>query len=83
LKDEKLRRDPTCQACGEKFEDYRNVELSHVRSKGAGGAFRDDSPGNTVLMHAAANRDQGSMDLETYLRTKWKIEICKNVLGTV
>lgn len=69
----KTRRDP-CAACGEPFTDYRDIELSHVHGKGIGGAFRDDS--KTVLMHARANREQGSMDLETYLKTKWKPEHC-------
>jgi 5-methylcytosine-specific restriction endonuclease McrA len=71
-----LAADPTCAACGRKFDDYRDVELSHKTGKGIGGAFRDDSMKNLTLLCTAANRDQGSMDLETYLREKWKPKIC-------
>lgn len=71
-----LQNGHTCAACHEPFDDYREVELAHRISKGSGGWKRDDSDGNLVLMHKTANRDQGSMDLKTYLATKWKPEIC-------
>ncbi len=76
-KDDLLRAGTPCAACHEQFTDYRDAELAHIRGKGLGGAFRDDSDKNTTLLHYAANRDQGSMELETYLATKWKSEICK------
>jgi hypothetical protein len=71
-----LKAWPFCHACKQKFEDYRDIELSHRTGKGMGGAFRNDAMDNLVLMHMAANRDQGSMDLDIYLREKWKPEIC-------
>lgn len=75
-----LRADPTCFACGGKFTDYNEVELSHRISKGMGGSKRDDRMENLVLLHKSANRDQGSMDLDTYLATKWKREVCEREL---
>lgn len=65
-----------CQACQKGFDDYRQVELAHRSGKGNGGAFRDDSDANTTLLHFGANRAQGSMPLDVYIREKWKPEHC-------
>src|SRR5208282_647737 len=65
-KDFLLKIGVPCAACGEKFEDYREVELAHRFSKGMGGFKRQDSDDNTVLLHRGANREQGSMDLHDY-----------------
>ena len=78
-KDWLLQNGGRCAACGEAFDDYRQVELAHMESKGVGGWKRQDADFNLVLMHKTTNRDQGSMDLQTYLNTKWKPEICKGV----
>ncbi len=59
------------------MKTLRATERCPIHGQGLGGAFRDDSDKNTTLLHYAANRDQGSMELETYLATKWKSEICK------
>src|SRR6266567_7607011 len=69
-KNAKLRSGEPCAVCGQKFTDYRDAELSHRTGKGMGGAFRNDAMSNLVLLHTAANRDQGSMTLEDYLATK-------------
>lgn len=58
---------PFCAGCGEKFEDYREVELGHKVSKGMGGGRRDDSWSNLVLLHRDENREQGSRTLADYL----------------
>ena len=71
-----LNENPVCAACGKTFDDYRDVELSHKVSKGLGGSKHDDRIANLSLLHRNANRDQGSMDLDVYLREKWKPEIC-------
>lgn len=76
-KDSLLRAGTLCAACGEKFSDYRDVELAHIHGKGLGGAFRDDGDRNTTLMHMKANRIQGGMDLAAYLKI-WKPEHCTN-----
>jgi len=75
-KDILLKENPTCAACGERFTDYRQVELAHRKSKGIGGGKIDDSWRNLTLLHFGANRAQGSMDLEVYLRDFWKPEHC-------
>jgi hypothetical protein len=62
-----LRENPVCVACNVQFTDYSEVELSHIESCGIGGAFRDDSMKNLVLMHADENREQGSRSLADYL----------------
>jgi 5-methylcytosine-specific restriction endonuclease McrA len=72
-----LNENPVCTACGRTFDDYRDVELSHKVSKGLGGSKHDDRILNLTLLHRNANRDQGSQDLETYLKEKWKPEICE------
>lgn len=76
-KDELIRRDPTCIACGQQFSDYSEIELAHKESKGNGGFKRNDAAENLALMHKGANRAQGSMDLVTYMTTAWKPEHCK------
>lgn len=73
-KDAMLRTDPTCCACGQKFAEYSDVELAHVYGKGAGAFKRDDR--YVKLMHTRANRIQGSVDLESYLKNHWKPEHC-------
>lgn len=75
-KDGLLRQGVRCAACGEGFADYRDVELAHLSGKGMSGAFHNDSLANLTLMHQRANREQGSMDLQSYLRDKWKPEHC-------
>lgn len=67
-----LKRDPVCAACGRTFDDYRDVELAHVESKGMGGGKHDDRWENLVLMHLEENREQGSRSLSDYLA--WRIE---------
>lgn len=71
-----IRKYPVCRACGLTFTDYDEIELAHIESKGMGGFKRDDSMGNLTLLHKAANRDQGSMELNVYLDTKWTPKIC-------
>jgi 5-methylcytosine-specific restriction endonuclease McrA len=75
-KDQIIRKNPVCVACGEKFVDYYGIELSHREAKGMGGARRNDAWTNLVLMHAGANRQQGSVDLPIYLAQMWKPEHC-------
>ena len=75
-KDKLLRDGVVCAACGEKFNDYRDVELSHKYPKGIGGFKRDDRMENLTLLHARSNREQGSMELTIYLRDYWKPEHC-------
>jgi hypothetical protein len=69
-----LKKDPVCAACGQLFDDYRDVELAHVKAKGLGGGKHDDRWENLVLMHRDENREQGSRSLNDYLR--WRIEKC-------
>lgn len=76
-KEKLLGRGDTCVGCHQAFDDYREVELCHRESKGAGGWKRDDSDPNLVLGHKALNRDQGSMPMDVYLREKYKPEICR------
>lgn len=75
-KDSLLRQGKTCEACHEPFTDYRDVDLAHWQAKGAGGAFHNDAMSNLTLLHSRANMECGSMDLQTYLDTKWKPEHC-------
>lgn len=75
-KDKLLRRGERCACCGEAFDDYREVELAHIESKGSGGWKRQDADSNLTLMHKSANRIQGSMSLEAYLAV-WKPDHCK------
>jgi len=72
-----LRRGEVCVGCDEGFDDYREVELAHRKSKGFNGWKRDDSDPNLCLAHKALNRDCGSMDLDLYLATKYTEEVCK------
>ena len=71
-KDKLLKSDPVCAACGKVFDDYRDVELAHINSKGMNGWKTDDSWSNLCLMHRDENREQGSRPLLDYLR--WRIE---------
>lgn len=77
FKDSRLEKGDPCYACHEPFDDYRDVETSHVESKGFNGWKRDDSDPNLVLMHKGANRAQGSMPLDVYLKEFWKPEHCR------
>jgi hypothetical protein len=63
-----LREGKTCRACGLEFDDYTGVELAHDQPKGFNGWKRDDSDGNTFLLHTETNRDQGSRSWGDYLR---------------
>jgi hypothetical protein len=76
VKDQLLATGTRCAACGNEFADYRDAELAHRKSKGMNGWKRDDSLPNLTLLHVTANRDQGSMDLDIYLATKWKLGVC-------
>lgn len=75
-KDYLLKIGTRCAACGEVFDDYREVELAHIECKGNGGFKRNDADSNTTLLHKSANRAQGSLDLETYMASYWKPEHC-------
>ena len=75
-----LETHPYCEACGKKFEFLWEAELSHRTGKGIGGGQEDSRITNLVLLCRATNRDQGSMDLDLYLKTKWKPEICRGSL---
>lgn len=76
-KDKLLTEHPYCAACGERFRYTWEAELSHKISKGMNGGKEDSRMSNLVLLHKSANREQGSMDLEIYLREKWKPESCQ------
>lgn len=65
-KDSLLRQGKPCRACGVEFDDYSDVELAHDEPKGFNGWKRDDSDGNTFLLHTVTNRDQGSRSWEDY-----------------
>lgn len=67
VKDQKLRAGEQCAACDQRFADYNDVELAHVKSKGFNGHKRDDAVENLILMHKEENREQGSRSLEDYL----------------
>jgi len=75
-KDQILRQGVKCQACGEGFQDYRDVELAHRQAKGLGGAFHDSRLSNLTLLHARANRECGSLDIQDYIANRWKPEHC-------
>ena len=79
-KDYLLKVKTPCAACGEQFDDYREVELAHRESKGMSGWKRNDADTNTTLLHKGANRAQGSLDLDLYLRDYWKPEHCRGEL---
>lgn len=70
-KDQLIKQDPTCIACGEGFTTYEEIELAHKESKGSGGFKHDDRWPNLALMHRIGNRRQGSMPLDLFL------ELCK------
>lgn len=78
-----LERGTPCAACHETFDDFREVELAHIESKGSAGWKRNDDLSNLVLMHKSANRAQGSLSLEIYLTQYWKPEHCQPQLSTV
>lgn len=77
-KNKLLQDHPYCAACGKRFNFVWEAELGHIASKGMQGWKEDSRMSNLVLLHKAANWDQGSMDLEAYLREKWKPEICRS-----
>ena len=55
-----LMKDPVCWICGERFDDYGEVELEHKEPKGIGGGRRDDHRDNLALAHKRSNREKGS-----------------------
>ena len=77
-KDRLIMQSPICAACGETFADYGQIELAHRIGKGAGGHKHDSRFSNICLLHALANRMQGSLDLDIYLKEYWKPEHCKS-----
>jgi hypothetical protein len=63
-KDQKIHEQGgCCYLCGEKFENYRDVECCHKRSKGMGGAYHDDHIENLFAGHRWCNREQGSREV--------------------
>jgi hypothetical protein len=66
-KDYLLKASPFCCACEQRFDDYREVELAHVESKGTGSWKRDDRFSNLRLLHMSTNRDCGSLNLDEYM----------------
>lgn len=77
-KDELLRKCNACAACGEPFDDYREIELGHIRSTGMNGWKRDDSDKNLcLLLHVGANRAQGSREFTEYMASDWKPSHCR------
>lgn len=75
-KDKLIKADPVCAACGQTFTDYSDIELAHRKGKGSGGGKHDSRMSNLALLHARANREQGSMDLDIYLANYWKPHHC-------
>jgi hypothetical protein len=55
-----LQSSKECFYCHEEFEDFGEVELCHLISKGHGGGKHDDSFDNLVLGHRSCNRENGS-----------------------
>ena len=49
-----------CGLCGEKFDDYTQIDPEHIEPKGLGGAFRDDHPDNIQAAHRDCNARKGS-----------------------
>lgn len=78
-KDKLLRRGDVCAACGESFDNQFNVELAHRESKGFNGWKKDDSDKNLCLMHKVANRAQGSMPFDVYMKSYWKPKHCRGI----
>lgn len=76
-KHQMLATQPVCEACGAKFEEYSQVELGHRIQKGMGGSKRRDNHDNLILLHIGANREQGSMDFDDYMNTKYAPEHCQ------
>lgn len=72
-----LDEHPYCAACGNKFEAIWEAELAHRTGKGLGGGKEDSRMENLTLLHALANRHQGSIPLDIYLRDYWKDWHCK------
>ena len=66
-KDQLLKTNPVCVACGQQFSDYRDVDLAHIESKGAGSWKRNDSYSNLRLCHHSTNLDCGSRNLDEYI----------------
>lgn len=64
LVDQKIReQNKLCPICMKPFKVYGEIVLAHVRCRGMGGAFTDDSPGNTIAAHSLCNGEMGSRDL--------------------
>lgn len=76
-KHQMLASHPVCEACGEKFENYSQVELGHRVQKGMGGSKRRDNQDNLILLHYGANREQGSMDFDYYMNNCYHPEHCQ------
>jgi hypothetical protein len=75
-----LKNDPTCAACHQQFSDYSEVELAHRLGKGLNGSTHDSRMENLTLLHRGANQAQGSVPLDIYLATMWKLEHCTGIL---
>lgn len=66
-KDLKLRTNPRCIFCCQVFDDYRDVDLVHIESKGMNGWRRDDRMNNLELGHRVSNIDCGSRSIGEYM----------------
>lgn len=67
-KDQLLKTKPVCEACGQIFSDYRDVDLAHVESKGSGSWKRQDAFSNLRLLHRDTNLACGSRNLIEYMK---------------
>lgn len=52
-----------CHLCGE-YVRPNDKSLDHLRTRGMGGGWRDDTPENTKLAHVICNGKRGSRRLE-------------------
>jgi len=66
-KDQKLRPNSRCIFCDQEFDDYRDVDLCHIESKGLNGWRRDDRMSNLELGHHVSNLDCGSRSIGEYI----------------
>jgi hypothetical protein len=55
-----VEQENICPICGKPFTDRREVGPDHIEPRGAGGAFRDDSPANIRATHNICNVEKGS-----------------------
>src|ERR1700735_2769172 len=79
---ERLRRkmelllgESKCEACGAHVNDEES-ELSHRTGKGIGGSKEDSRMANLMLLHTGANRAQGSMPFDYYMKNCYRPEHC-------